>query len=44
MTLTRARRRPAAAFASQKLALAITPYFFNLIDRDDPDVPDPAGR
>ncbi len=23
----------------QKLALAITPYFFNLIDRDDPDCP-----
>lgn len=25
--------------ANQKLALAITPYFFNLIDRDDPDCP-----
>jgi lysine 2,3-aminomutase len=27
------------AFANQKLALAITPYFFNLIDRNDPDCP-----
>ena len=26
-------------FASHKLSLAITPYFFNLIDRDDPDCP-----
>jgi lysine 2,3-aminomutase len=26
-------------FANQKLALAITPYFFNLIDRNDPDCP-----
>ena len=26
-------------FASQKLALAITPYFFNLIDRNDPHCP-----
>jgi lysine 2,3-aminomutase len=26
-------------FASHKLALAITPYFFNLIDREDPDCP-----
>mgnify|MGYP006174188485 CR=1 FL=1 len=26
-------------FASQKLSLAITPYFFNLIDRNDPDCP-----
>lgn len=26
-------------FANQKLALAITPYFFNLIDRDDPNCP-----
>jgi lysine 2,3-aminomutase len=25
--------------ANQKLALAITPYFFNLIDRNDPDCP-----
>jgi lysine 2,3-aminomutase len=27
------------AFADKKLALAITPYFFNLIDRNDPDCP-----
>lgn len=27
------------AQASHKLALAITPYFFNLIDRNDPDCP-----
>ncbi len=27
------------AFANHKLALAITPYFFNLIDRSDPDCP-----
>jgi lysine 2,3-aminomutase len=27
------------AFANHKLAVAITPYFFNLIDRDDPDCP-----
>lgn len=26
-------------FANKKLALAITPYFFNLIDRDDPNCP-----
>jgi len=26
-------------FANQKLALAITPYFFNLIDRDNPNCP-----
>ena len=26
-------------FANHKLALAITPYFFNLIDRNDPDCP-----
>src|ERR1019366_892001 len=26
-------------FANKKLALAITPYFFNLIDRNDPDCP-----
>jgi len=31
--------RRGCAFASHKLALAITPYFFNLIDRDDPDCP-----
>lgn len=26
-------------FAKEKLALAITPYFFNLIDREDPNCP-----
>jgi len=26
-------------FADQKLLMSITPYFFNLIDRDDPDCP-----
>ncbi len=26
-------------FAGQKLSLAITPYFFNLIDRNDPECP-----
>jgi len=26
-------------FSSKKLALAITPYFFNLVDVDDPDCP-----
>ena len=31
--------RAGCLFANQKLALAITPYFFNLIDRDDPDCP-----
>lgn len=31
--------RAGCAFANTKLALAITPYFFNLIDRDDPDCP-----
>jgi lysine 2,3-aminomutase len=38
MVLTPEERR-GCAFANQKLALAITPYFFNLIDRDDPDCP-----
>jgi len=38
MTLT-PDERAGCIFASQKLALAITPYFFNLIDRDDPDCP-----
>jgi lysine 2,3-aminomutase len=38
MTLT-AEERAGCAFANQKLALAITPYFFNLIDRNDPDCP-----
>src|SRR5690606_14422856 len=36
MTLTPEERR-GCAFANRKLALAITPYFVNLIDRDDPD-------
>jgi lysine 2,3-aminomutase len=31
--------RAGCLFADKKLALAITPYFFNLIDRDDPDCP-----
>ncbi|MFW5882836.1 MAG: KamA family radical SAM protein [Verrucomicrobiota bacterium] len=31
--------RAGCYFANKKLALAITPYFFNLIDRDDPDCP-----
>lgn len=38
LNLTPEERR-GCAFANQKLALAITPYFFNLIDRDDPDCP-----
>lgn len=38
VALTPEERR-GCAFANQKLALAITPYFFNLIDRDDPDCP-----
>ncbi|MFP4069312.1 MAG: KamA family radical SAM protein [Opitutales bacterium] len=31
--------RAGCLFADRKLALAITPYFFNLIDRDDPHDP-----
>ncbi|HLP08040.1 MAG TPA: KamA family radical SAM protein [Opitutaceae bacterium] len=31
--------RAGCEYANHKLALAITPYFFNLIDRDDPDCP-----
>jgi len=31
--------RAGCLFANKKLALAITPYFFNLIDREDPDCP-----
>ena len=31
--------RAGCLFANQKLALAITPYFFNLIDRNDPNCP-----
>jgi lysine 2,3-aminomutase len=38
MTLT-ADEKAGCAHASEKLALAITPYFFNLIDRNDPDCP-----
>jgi lysine 2,3-aminomutase len=38
MTLT-ADERAGVIFANQKLALAITPYFFNLIDRNDPNCP-----
>ena len=38
MTLT-PDEKAGCAFANQKLALAITPYFFNLIDRNDPDCP-----
>lgn len=38
MTLTPAEKA-GCAHADHKLALAITPYFFNLIDRDDPDCP-----
>lgn len=38
MTLTTAEKA-GCYFANKKLALAITPYFFNLIDRDDPDCP-----
>ncbi|WP_438481222.1 KamA family radical SAM protein [Oleiharenicola lentus] len=36
MTLTPSEKA-GCLFAKDKLALAITPYFFNLIDRDDPD-------
>ena len=38
MTLTPGEKA-GCLFASHKLALAITPYFFNLIDRNDPDCP-----
>ena len=38
MTLTEQERK-GCQFANQKLALAITPYFFNLIDREDEDCP-----
>jgi L-lysine 2,3-aminomutase len=38
MTLT-AEEKAGCAFADKKLSLAITPYFFNLIDRNDPDCP-----
>ena len=38
MTLT-PDERAGCLFAKDKLALAITPYFFNLIDRSDPNCP-----
>ena len=38
MTLTHEERR-GVDFAGSKLSLAITPYFFNLIDRGDPNCP-----
>ncbi len=38
MTLT-PEERAGCLFAPGKLALAITPHFFNLVDRDDPDCP-----
>ncbi|MDQ8195558.1 KamA family radical SAM protein [Coraliomargarita sp. SDUM461004] len=38
MKLT-ADERAGCLFAKDKLALAITPYFFNLIDRNDPNCP-----
>lgn len=38
MTLT-PDEKAGVAFAGKKLALSITPYFFNLIDRDDPNCP-----
>ncbi|MBI5423154.1 MAG: KamA family radical SAM protein [Opitutae bacterium] len=38
MTLT-PEEKAGCLFASHKLALAITPYFFNLIDRNDPNCP-----
>ncbi|RXK54724.1 KamA family radical SAM protein [Oleiharenicola lentus] len=38
LTLT-PEEKAGCLFANQKLALAITPYFFNLIDRDDPHCP-----
>jgi lysine 2,3-aminomutase len=38
MTLT-PEEKAGCDFANHKLALAITPYFLNLIDRNDPDCP-----
>ncbi len=38
MTLT-PEEEAGVAFAGSKLSLAITPYFFNLIDRQDPNCP-----
>jgi lysine 2,3-aminomutase len=34
-----ASEREGCMFARNKLSMAITPYFFNLIDRNDPDCP-----
>ncbi|MGF1453307.1 MAG: KamA family radical SAM protein [Opitutales bacterium] len=34
-----ADEKAGCAFAGNKLALSITPYFFNLIEKDDPDGP-----
>jgi len=38
MTLT-PEEKAGCYFANKKLALAITPYFFNLIDKEDPNCP-----
>ncbi len=38
MTLT-PEERAGCRFANKRLALAITPYFFNLVDREDADCP-----
>jgi len=38
MELT-AEERAGCLFAKDKLAMAITPYFFNLVDREDPSCP-----
>jgi len=38
MELT-AEERAGCLYARNRLSLAITPYFFNLVDRDDPDCP-----
>ena len=35
--------REGVALAGNNLAMAITPYFFNLIDRDDPELSDPPS-
>ena len=38
LTLT-PKEEAGCAFANNKLALSITPYYFNLIDREDPECP-----
>ena len=38
MTLS-ASEKAGCLFANKKLALSITPYFFNLLDREDPECP-----